>query len=170
MLFHPLQTAEIVGTHSGMIRKVASLAACLILASPVCAQMSQDNPFREMAQRFAEIHDYMQDAQYQGAFDAYFDCYEKAVLDGKPPEPASQASSDSLFHAAYVKCAPLRDTGISLANERILAFHADMQAAKRTAEIDRFRRILAVLRLGKPFARIGLRNAYGDYLGRTEEY
>ena len=153
-----------------MIRKIALFAACIALGAPVCAQMSPDNPFREMARRFAAGHDYMQDAQYQGAFDTYFDCYEKAVFDGRPSGSPSQATANSLFHSAYIKCGPLRDAGIKLANERILAFHADMKAEKRTEEIQRFRRILAVLRLNKPFAKIGLSDAFGDYLERTEEY
>lgn len=153
-----------------MVGKALGLALCLVLGMPASAQMAPDNPFREMARRFAEGHDYMQDAQYQGAFDAYFDCYERSVLEGRPSVPPAQAAADALFHAAYIKCGKLRDDGIRLANGRILAFHAEMDADKRTSEIDRFRRILAVLRLGKPFAKVGLRDAFGDYLERTDEY
>jgi len=153
-----------------MTKKLVLMAACLSFGPPAGAQMTPDNPFRDMARRFAEGHDYMQDAQYQGAFDAYFDCYEKAVSVWKPSETPNQAASDALFHTAYTKCGPLRDAGIKAANDRILAFHADMSANKRTDEINRFRRILAVLRLDKPFARIGLSDAFGDYLGRTDEY
>jgi hypothetical protein len=153
-----------------MMGKFALFAFCLAFAMPAFAQAGQDNPFREMARRFAEGHDYMQDAQYQNAFDAYFDCYEKAVRDGKPSGSLDQAAADRLFHSAYVSCGPHREAGIKLANERILAFHADMEATERTSKIDSFRRILAVLRLDKPFASIGLGDSFGDYLNRTDEY
>jgi hypothetical protein len=152
-----------------MIKKFALVVVCLALGAPASAQ-SQDNPFREMARKFKEGHDYMQDAQYQNAFNAYFDCYEKVVRDGKPSGAPAQAAADVLFHTAYTTCGPLRDAGLKLANARILAFHAHMQADARSKEIDRFRRILAVLRLDKPFASIGLSDAFGDYLNRTEEY
>jgi len=153
-----------------MIIKIALIASSVVLSAPAIAQMSPDNPFRDMARRFAEGHDYMQDAQYQNAFNSYFDCYEKSVLDHKPAGASAPVNADNLFHGAYVACSPLREAGIKLANERILSFHADMEPDKRTSEIDRFRRILAVLRLEKPFAKIGLSDAFGDYLNRTEEY
>jgi len=152
-----------------MIRKFALLAVCLAVGTPTFAQAGQDNPFREMARKFREAHDFWQDEKFQHVYDAYFACYLKHVSDAAPT-PNSRSSTDAAFHNAYASCEAQRAEAIKAAEARIADFHPDMPPDQRADRAEIYRRTSAVLVLGDSMKKIGLGDAYGDYFSRTKEF
>jgi hypothetical protein len=152
-----------------MIRKFALVAICLAFGAPAFAQTAADNPFREMARKFRESHDFWQDEKFQRVYDGYFACYTKQVSDAVRT-PASRSSTDAAFHNAYVSCEAQRLEAVKAAEARIADFHPDMPSDQRAERAAIYRRTSAVLVLGDRMKKIGLGDAYGDYFSRTQEF
>jgi hypothetical protein len=125
-----------------MKKFVAFMGACV--AASAGAQAQQSDPVLDAIQRVA-ARGIWQDEQYTHAYDAYVECYGKALESA--PTGLNQSSAESLFRQAFNTCTDARNSGTSIAEARANALLSDKSPEYRQAMIATFRRASIVLGL-----------------------